>query len=168
MARTRIGRNGRTEAVDLSAALPLALRRGDVSFKTGPFYRGADSGRPRFSEMGLRALAALEAGTTFRAYGGTSYLLHTTPSAKRWGLHAGIELTSSEFRLLSRPGARAYLAENLLFHERVGFNPDSRFAVGVQLNSLRVQAGLFHGHSTYGRFFSDKERYADLTILLAL
>ncbi len=168
MARARIGRNGRTEAADLSAALPLSLRRGDVSFKTGPFYRGADSGRPRFSELGLRALAALELWTAFRAYAGTSFLFHTAPSAKRWGLQTGVELRSPEFRLFSRPGVRAYLAEDLQFHERVGFNPNSRLAAGLQINALRVQAGWFDGHSTYGRFFSDKEHYADLTFLLEL
>ena len=173
MARARIGRNGRTEAADLSAALPLSLRRGDVSFKTGPFYRGADSGRPRFSETGLRALAALEPWTAFRAYGGTSFLFHTAPSHKRWGLQAGVEFTSPEFRLFSRD-VRAYLAEDLQFHERVGFNPDSRLAAGLRLplqnsaRALRIQAGWFDGHSTYGRFFADKEHYVDLSILLEL
>jgi hypothetical protein len=164
MARTRIGRNGRTEAADLSAALPISFRRGDVSFKTGPFYRGADSGLPRFSEMGLRALAALEPWPALRVYGGTSFLLHTAPSAKRWGLQAGIELTSPEIK----PGVRLYLAEDLQFHERVGFNPNYRFAAGVQRGALRVQVGRFNGHSAYGRFFSDREHYTDLTIMLKM
>ncbi|MEK7390431.1 MAG: hypothetical protein AAB036_12135 [Elusimicrobiota bacterium] len=171
MARARLARNGRTEAADLSAALPVVLRRGDVSFKITPFYRGADSGRPRFHQAGLRTLAALEPSARLRLYAGTSLFVKTSDSPKRWGLQAGGELLSPEFQFSVSPRTRAYLASDIQGYEAAGFNPEVSIAAGLRLaransrRNARLQAGWHDRRSIYGRFSSRRERWVDFTLV---
>ncbi len=176
--------NGGLEAVDLLGELPVSVRRGDVSFIGALFHEtshlGDDhirrTGRApvRTTATGLRALFALEPWPWLRAYGGSSFLLDTAPTPKRWGLQSGLEVMSGDLGLAKDFPVRAYAAEDLQFHERVGFNPNSRLAVGLKIGwkesqkALRVQAGYYSGHSYYGQFQADREHFADLSLILEL
>lgn len=156
------------EAADFVVELPVSLRRGDISFLAAPFHetsRRAGAGR-RATASGLRTLAAVEPWPWLRAYGGASFLFDTAPSPKRWGLQAGLELISGDMRWTKSFPVRLYAAEDVQMPERTGFNPNARFAAGVKLGALRVQAGYYSGHSYYGRFQADREHFADLSVIL--
>ena len=172
------------DAVDLYGALPVSVRRGDISFNGALFYQSSHvgddrirlGGRPpvRTTETGLRALAAIEPWTWLRAYGGPSLLLDTAPSPKRWGLQAGLEVMSDDVHAAAGFPVRLYAAEDLQFPERTGFNPNSRVAGGVKINykgsqrSMRVQLGYYSGHSYFGQFQANVERFTDLSLIFEL
>jgi len=176
--------NGGLSAVDLLGELPVSVRRGDISLLASLFHEtshlGDDhirrTGRTarRTTATGLRALFALEPWTWARGYAGPSFLLDTAPTPKRWGLQTGLEVMSGDLGLAHDFPVRAYAAEDLQFHERVGFNPSSKFAAGLKIGwkesskSVRVQAGYYSGHSYYGQFQADREHYADLSLILEL
>lgn len=175
---------GRLEAVDYLAELPVSVRRGDVSAIGSIFHENSHLGDDnirrtgravkRTTETGLRVLLALEPWTFLRAYGGASYLLDSAPSPKRGGLQAGLELMSDDLKLAKDFPVRLYAAEDLQMPERVAYNPNSRFAAGVKIGwkesrkSVRVQAGYYSGHSYFGQFQADTEHFADLSLIFEL
>ncbi len=175
---------GRLEAVDYMAELPVSVRRGDVSAVGSLFHENSHLGDDnirrtgrapvRTTETGLRVLLALEPWTFLRAYGGASYLLDTAPSPKRGGLQGGLELMSEDLKLVKDYPLRVYVAEDLQLPERVAYNANSRLALGVKIGfkqsqkSMRVQAGYYSGHSYYGQFQADREHFADLSVILEL
>ncbi len=183
MSFSRWGESG-LEAVDLMGELPVSVRRGDVSGVGSLFYESSHLGDDairrtgraarRTVATGLRLLVALEPWTWLRAYGGTSFLLDTAPSPKRWALQSGLELMSDDLKLFKDFPLRAYAAEDLQMPERVGFNPNSRTALGVKIGykesqkAVRVQAGYYSGHSYYGQFQADVEHFADLSLIFEL
>lgn len=172
------------EAVDLVAFLPVSLRRGDVSAQAGPYHENSHLGDDairrtgrasvRTNSTGLKALAALEPWPWLRAYGGLSFQVDGAPSPKRWGFQAGAEAATEDLKVSADFPLRLYAAEDLQFPERVGFNPNSRVAVGVKVGwkqsrkTARLQAGYFSGHSYYGQFFADREHFADLSLIFEL
>jgi hypothetical protein len=176
--------DGRLDAVDLLGELPVSVRRGDVSFIGSIFHESAHLGDDhirltgraarRTTATGLRALMALEPWVWLRAYGGTSFLLDTAPSPKRWGLQTGLEAMSKDLQLADDFPIRAYIAEDLRFPERVGFNPNSHLVAGLKVGyknsqkSMRVQLGYYSGHSYYGQFQTDREHFADLSLIFEL
>lgn len=173
------------ETVDFLAGLPVTVRRGDVSFKAGPFHQSSHLGDDyirrtgdtgfRYSVEGLRAQAALEPCPFARAYGGAEYLLHTVPSPRRWSLQAGLEASTDDLRWSKEAPFRLFLAEDLQWRERVAWNVDSHVVAGVKLHfresptrALRIGVGYFTGHSPFGEFFARPAHYADLTVSLEL
>ena len=176
--------DGGLDAVDLLGELPLTARRGDVSFSGSLFHETSHLGddhirrtgraATRTTATGLRALAALEPWFWLRGYGGASFLLDTAPSPKRWGLQTGLELMSADLRWFKNFPVRVYAAEDLQMPERVGFNPNSRAALGLKIGwkdspkSARIQAGYYSGHSYYGQFQADREHFADLSLIFEL
>jgi len=176
--------DGGLEAVDLLGELPFSVRRGDLSFLGALFHetshlgddhiRRAGRAPVRTTATGLRGLFALEPWDWLRAYGGPSFLLDTAPTPKRWSLQSGLELMSRDLGVSKNFPLRVYAAEDLQFHERVGFNPSSRFVAGVKIGwresqkALRVQAGYYSGHSYFGQFQADREHFADLSLILEL
>lgn len=175
---------GRLEAVDYLAELPISVRRGDISAIGSLFHENSHLGDDnirrtgraavRTTATGLRVLAAIEPWSWLRAYGGASYLLDTAPSPKRGGLQGGLEITSDILGFAKSYPIRAYAAEDLQMPGRVGYNPNSRFAVGLKIGykdsqkSMRVQAGYYSGHSYYGQFQADREHFADLSLIFEL
>lgn len=175
---------GRLEAVDYLAELPVSVRRGDISAIFSLFHENSHLGDDnirrtgrapvRTTATGLRALFAVEPWTWLRAYGGPSLLLDTAPSPKRGGLQAGLEVMSEDLKLSADFPVRAYAAEDLGMAERVGYNPSSRFAAGLKIGykdspkSMRAQAGYYSGHSYFGQFQADREHYADLSLIFEL
>jgi hypothetical protein len=172
------------ETVDFLAALPLTLRRGDVSFKGSLFHESSHLGDDfirrtggtgfRYSTEGLRLLAALEPHRWARVYGGGSYLLHRVPLTERGSLQAGAELMSDDLKWTRRMPIRAYAAQDLQWRERVGWNPDARSVAGLKFGlkdstrALRAQVGYFEGHSPFSQFFREREHYADFQLVLEL
>ncbi len=173
------------ETVDFFAGLPLTARRGDVSFKTSLFHESSHLGDDyirrtgstgyRYSTEGVNARAAVDLLPVLRLYAGAAYLLHTVPSPDRWSAQAGLELTSEDLRLSKEVPTRLFLAEDLQCRERARWNADSRLVGGVKIGfsqspsrALRVQAGWFYGHSSFGQFYARRERRLDLSISLEL
>lgn len=173
------------ETVDFFAGLPLTIRRGDVSFKGTLFHESSHLGDDyirrtgstgyRYSVEGLRAQAAVDPFPFLRAYGGAEYLLHTVPSPDRWSTQAGAELTSDDLHLSKRVPTRLFLAEDLQWHQRVRWNMDSHLVGGVKIGfrespsrAMRVQAGWFDGHSSFGQFYATREQRVDLTVSFEL
>ncbi|MBI4061429.1 MAG: DUF1207 domain-containing protein, partial [Elusimicrobia bacterium] len=109
-----------------------------------------------------------------RAYGGPCFLIDTAPSPKRWGLQAGLEVMSEDLRWARNYPIRAYAGEDLQMPERVGFNPNSRLAAGVEIGragsrkAVRAQVGYYSGHSYYGQFQADREHFADFSLIFDL
>lgn len=185
-SRFRVGGGVREfETADLLAALPVTVRRGDVSFKGSLFHensvagdgyvrRTGDAGG-RFSVEGLRAQAALEPCRFARAYAGAEYLLRTVPTPKRWALQGGLELTAPELGPRGAWAATPFIAEDLQWRERVQWNPDSHLVAGLKFSrrdapsrALRAAFGYYDGHSPYGRFYARRTHYADLSVSLEL
>ncbi len=172
------------EAVDLVADLPFTVRRGDVSALVALFHENSHVGDDhirrtgraavRTAATGIRTLAALEPWDWARGYGGLSFLFDSAPSPKRWGFQTGLELTTRELGLTPDLPLWLYAGEDLQFHERVGFNPNSRVVAGIKAawpgshKSARLQFGYFSGHSYYGQFFADREHFADVSVILEL
>lgn len=172
------------ETVDFLAALPLTLRRGDVSFKGSLFHESSHLGDDhirrtgntgfRYSTEGARLLAALEPHRLVRAYGGGSYLFHAVPTQDKGAFQAGAEFTSDDLKWTARMPIRAYAGQDLQWRQRVGWNPDSRTVAGLKFGikdgtrALRAQAGYFTGHSPFSQFFRDRERYCDFQLVLEL
>lgn len=173
------------ETVDFLAGLPVTVRRGDVSFKGTLFHESAHLGDDyvrrtgdagyRYSTEGLRAQAALEPCPRSRVYAGAEYLLHSVPAPERWSAQAGLEATSRDLGWSRNVPMNLFLAEDLQWHERVRWNPDSHVVAGVKIRfresptrAMRVQAGYFTGHSPYGEFFARRAHYADLSVAFEL
>ncbi len=175
---------GRLEAIDLLGELPVTVRRGDVSASAALFHENSHLGDDhirrtgrasvRATHTGLRLLAALEPWDWARAYAGPSYLLDVAPTGKRGGFQWGAELMSRDLGLFADFPLRVYVAEDVQHHERVGWNPNMKLAVGAKIGykdspkSVRMQAGYFSGHSYYGQFQGDREHFADLSVILEL
>ncbi len=168
------------ETADLYLGLPLTGRRGDVSFKAALFHEDSHLGDDyirrtgstgyRYSTEGLDAQAAVDPFDFLRVYGGASYLLHTVPAPGRWSTQAGVELTSDDLHLSKKATTRLFVAEDLQSHQRVRWNLDSHLVGGVKLGlpdspsrALRVQAGWFDGHSSFGQFYAAREQRVELT-----
>lgn len=176
--------DGGLDAVDILGELPVAVRRGDISFTGSLFHENSHLGDDhirrtgraarRTTATGLRALAAIEPWTWLRAYGGVSFLLDTAPTPKRWGLQAGLEVMSDDLHLADNFPVHTYVAEDLQMPESTGYNPNSRLAAGVKIGyknsqkAARLQAGYYSGHSYYGQFQADREHFADLSLIFEL
>lgn len=172
------------ETVDFLIALPLTLRRGDVSFKGSLFHESSHLGDDhirrtgntgfRYSTEGARLLVALEPHRMARVYGGGTYLLHAVPVQDKATVQAGVELMSDDLRWTKRMPIRVYVGQDVQWRQRVGWNPDSRtvgglkFAVKDGARALRAQVGYFTGHSPFSQFFRDRERYCDFQLVLEL
>jgi hypothetical protein len=172
------------ETVDFLAALPLTLRRGDVSFKGSLFHESSHLGDDhirrtgntgfRYSTEGARLLAALEPHRLFRVYGGGAYLLHAVPVQEKAGVQAGVEFMSDDLKWTARLPIRAFAGQDVHWRQRVGWNPDSRTVGGLKFGikdgtrALRAQVGYFTGHSPFSQFFRDHERYCDFQLVLEL
>ena len=173
------------ETVDFLGNLPVTVRRGDVSFKSGLFHQSSHLGDDyirltgdtgfRYSVEGLRAQAALDPWRFARGYIGSEYLLHTVPSHGRWSVQSGIELSSGDLEWSKGAPTSLFLAEDLQWHERVQWNPDSHLVAGIKLSfresparAVRVAVGYFTGHSPFGEFFARRTHYADLSVSLEL
>jgi hypothetical protein len=173
------------ETADFFASLPVTVRRGDVSFKGALFHRSSHLGDDyirrtgdtgfRSSMEGLSLQAALEPCRFARVYGGAEYLLHTLPSPRRWSLQSGLEGDSGDLHWSRRAAASLFVAEDVQWHERVEWNPDSHTLAGVKLSfresparALRIAVGYFVGHSPFGDFYTRRTHYADLSVSLEL
>lgn len=173
------------ETVDFLAALPVAARRGDASFKGSLFHRSSHLGDDyirrtgntgsRFSVEGLNGQAALEPCPYSRAYAGAEYLLHTVPARGRWSLQGGLELSSPDLGLSKEVPTSLFVAEDLQWKERVAWNTDSHTSAGVKIRfrespsrAARVAVGYFTGHSPYGQFYARRTHYADLSVSFEL
>lgn len=172
------------ETVDFLAALPLTLRRGDVSFKGSLFHESSHLGDDyirrtgsagfRYSTEGLRLLAALEPHRMVRVYGGGNHLLHTVPVTGRGNVQAGAELMSDDLKWTRRMPIRAYAGLDAQWRQRVGWNPDTRTVGGLKFGvkdgtrALRAQGGYFSGHSPFSQFYRERERYCDFQLVLEL
>lgn len=173
------------ETADFLAALPVTLRRGDISFKGSIFHKSSHLGDDRirrtglsgfrYSTEGLRAQAAIEPCRFARVYAGAEYLLHTVPSPDRWSLQSGLELTSDDLHWSRTATTRLFLAQDLQTHQRVGWNVDCHTMAGVKIGrprstsrALRVSAGYFTGHSSFGQFYAEREHRADLSVSFEL
>lgn len=172
------------ETVDFLVALPLTLRRGDVSFKGSLFHESSHLGDDhirrtgntgfRYSTEGTRLLAALEPHRMARVYGGGTYLLHAVPVQDKATVQAGVELMSDDLRWTKRMPIRVYVGQDVQWRQRVGWNPDSRTVGGLKFGikdgsrALRAQAGYFTGHSPFSQFFRERERYCDFQLVLEL
>lgn len=173
-SRFRIdGRSSDLETGDLFANLPLTARRGAVSFKAMLFHE--NSYRPdRYSVEGLRGLAAFEPASFLRLYGGGAYLIRTVPDPRRWAAQSGVELTTGDLRWSTRAQTRLFVAEDVQSHENVRWNVNSSTTAGVRINlpesprAVRLQVGYFTGHSPFGEFYRQKDRYADVAIAFDL
>ena len=180
--RVESGR-GDFETVDFVGAIPLTVRRGDVAFKGSAFVENSHLGDDhirrygavgfRYSTVGLRALASLDAHRAVRVYGGLTRYIHSVPAPERWALQLGAEATSDDLGL-SRVPVRAYAATDFQPRERAGWNPDWRTVAGLKLGApengrvVRVQAGYHTGHSPFNQFYRERDHYADLSIVLEL
>lgn len=173
------------ETVDFLAALPVTLRRGGVSFKGGLFHKSSHLGDDyirrtgesgfRYSTDGLRAQAALEPQGRARIYGGLEYLLHTVPVPRRWGLQCGLELGTEDLHWSESAPTSLFIAQDLQWRQRAGWNTDSHTVAGVKIGlrksssrAMRVQIGYLTGHSPFGQFHADRDRYADLSVSFEL
>ena len=173
------------ETVDFFAALPVTVRRGDVSFKGTLFHESSHLGDDyiretgntgfRSSNEGVRVQGAVESSRFARLYGGVQFLLHDVPAAGPWSAQAGFELFSEDLSRSPRARARLFLAQDFQSHQDVRWNADSHTVAGVKLNfrespsrAMRFQLGYFDGHSPFGQFFTRRERYADVSIVFEL
>lgn len=180
--RVESGR-GDFETVDFVGALPLTVRRGDVSFKGSLYVENSHLGDDhirrygtagfRYSTVGLRALAAVEPHRALRFYGGLSRHLHSVPAPEHWSLQLGAEATGDDLGW-SRVPVRPYAATDLQPRERAGWNVDWRTVAGLKLGDplagrvLRVQAGYHVGRSTFHQFYRERDHHADLSVVLEL
>lgn len=173
------------ETADLLSGLPLTLRRGDVSFKGAFFHsssyladryaRRARSPSNHYSVEGFNLQTAVEPSAWLRLYAGSVYLLRTVPSPARWSLQSGVEMTTEDLHWSDEVAVHAYIAEDIQWRERVGWNPDSHLVGGIKMSprepssrAMRFQAGWFQGHSPYGEFFMRREHTFDFTVSLEL
>jgi hypothetical protein len=172
------------QAVDYAANLPVEARKGPFSFKAEFFHReshlGDDvvretGGAPfRSSAEGVRGLAAVELLRVLRVYAGPTWLVRTEPSPRRWTLQSGFELTFGDLHWSARVPVRLFLAEDVQSREDVRWNLDSKTTTGLKIGLLgstravRVQAGYFTGHSAFGQFYAQPERYADVGLVFEL
>jgi hypothetical protein len=173
------------QTADFIADLPVAVRRGDVSFKAALFHEssyldaqyGRDAGVSaiHYFDQGARLQAALDLRSWARAYAGAQYLIHDIPDAPRWSLQSGLEFSADDLEWFKGAPARPFLAQDCQWHQDVGWNTDSHTVLGVKIplrgsptRALRVQAGYFTGHSPFGQFYARREHYADLSIAFEL
>jgi hypothetical protein len=172
------------EAVDFFANLPVEVRKGPFSFKAEPFHESSHLGDDyiretgdlgfRYSVEGARGLAALDPCRFLRVYAGPTWLIHTVPAPQRWTLQSGLELTSDDLRWSPRASVRLFAAEDVQSRENVQWNLDSSAVAGLKIGfpettrTVRVQVGYFTGHSPFGQFYAQKERYADFGLAFDL
>ena len=122
------------ETVDYIGALPVTVRRGDVSFKGSLFHESSHLGDDyirdtkntgfRSSNEGVRFQAALDATRFARVYGGTTLLIHEIPVAGPWALQSGFELFSDDLTGLNRVRTRLFLAQDFQWRQNVQWNMD--------------------------------------------
>ena len=172
------------QAVDYVANLPVEARKGPFSFKAEFFHRESHLGDDvvretggasfRSSAEGVRGLAALDPFRALRVYAGPTWLVRTEPSPRRWTLQSGFELTSDDLHWSTRVPVRLFLAEDVQSREDVRWNLDSKTTTGLKIGlpgstrAVRVQAGYFAGHSAFGQFYAQPERYADVGLSFEL
>jgi hypothetical protein len=174
------------ETVDFFANLPLTMRRGDVAFKGMLFHESSHLGDDfirrtgnagfRYSVDGLRLQVSIEPTQVLRVYAGGEYLYHLVPlELHRASLQAGVELISRDVSRSQGAPVRLFIAEDVQSHQRVAWNVDSHTVAGVKFGfkdfasrAMRFQIGYFTGHSPYGQFFSQRDHYADVSLIFEL
>lgn len=174
------------ETIDYIANLPLEIRRGPNSAEIMLFHESSHLGDGyirqtgnlgfNYSVNGLRAVFSRHFDKIVRVYGGGSYLVDVAPASfGRGALQAGFEIKGQDFHApeIKRP-LFIYLAEDIQSHQYVAWNINSNAIVGIGMRArrsgrvVRLQLGYFDGHSPFGQFYFDRERYANVSLAFDL
>ena len=175
------------ETEDFFADLPWELRRGNFSTRLTLYHESShlgddyirtngssglfSSGLPghRFSQEAFQAEFSEDLPSVWlRLYAGDTQILHTIPSLGRQILQWGAQEQSPVLWRDSRSSLDAFLAWDLQYREYNQWNINSNLVAGIKLSSLktgrdvRLQLGWFDGHSPFGQFILERERYADV------